>query len=223
MRRLMVALFAVALLSQAVMTERNTVPARLGLHVTAEELAIWRDRAVKGPYKVRGDVSTNSPGDWERIISSKNEFMADPAGVRWRGAIEETSGTGCVSRGDNSPASDAYLADGWRLVDTAFYAIVARDQTVAKAVTGELLAQIDHEDTKFRERSRYCLNDGMLGDESPGFKMGDRMMSQLYAVDYMLIAQTENGWSLFTSAQQDNLRGWFGGFAEWANARRSRG
>ena len=40
---------------------------RLGLHVTQEELNIWKQRASSGPYKTTGDVSTNSPGDWNRI------------------------------------------------------------------------------------------------------------------------------------------------------------
>jgi len=58
---------------------------RLGLHFTQEELNIWRQRAQNGPYKTRGDVCTNSPGDWERIVSHANAFLSNPSGERWKG------------------------------------------------------------------------------------------------------------------------------------------
>lgn len=36
---------------------------RIGLHDTAEELALWRERAAKGPYRVEGDAGPNTPRD----------------------------------------------------------------------------------------------------------------------------------------------------------------
>ena len=47
---------------------------RLGLHVTQEELNIWKQRAVSGPYKTTGDVSPNSPGDWNRIAANASSL-----------------------------------------------------------------------------------------------------------------------------------------------------
>jgi len=58
---------------------------RLGLHVTQEELNCWRQRARIDPqgangitcpvkYKTAGDVSTNSPGNWNDMVSGKNAF-----------------------------------------------------------------------------------------------------------------------------------------------------
>ncbi len=58
---------------------------RLGLHFTQEELNIRRQRAQNGPYKTRGDVCTNSPGDWERIVGHANAFLSNPSGERWKG------------------------------------------------------------------------------------------------------------------------------------------
>jgi hypothetical protein len=60
---------------------------RLGLHVTQEELTIWRQRSVSGPYRIAGDVSTNSPGDWTRIagfaVTNAQSFLNAPTADRW--------------------------------------------------------------------------------------------------------------------------------------------
>jgi len=53
---------------------------RLGLHVTADELAIWQDRAVNGPYKTAGDAGYSyTPGDWDRIVTNKDNFVSNYA------------------------------------------------------------------------------------------------------------------------------------------------
>ena len=56
---------------------------RLGLHVTQEELDIWRQRAASGPYKSTGDVSANSPGDWDRIKAHADRFLNNPSTGGW--------------------------------------------------------------------------------------------------------------------------------------------
>ena len=51
-----------ALLILATIMPYNAIAqTRLGLHVTQEELNIWKQRAQNGPYKSTGDVRTNSP------------------------------------------------------------------------------------------------------------------------------------------------------------------
>lgn len=67
---------------------------RLGLHVTADELAIWQDRAVNGPYKTAGDVSTNSPGDWTRIAANAATFSGDPGAENVKGVGPNNQGIG---------------------------------------------------------------------------------------------------------------------------------
>jgi len=69
------------------LTEALFAQTRLGLHFTQEELNIWRQRAENGPYKTRGDVCTNSPGDWERIVGHANAFLSKPSEERWKGQI----------------------------------------------------------------------------------------------------------------------------------------
>src|SRR5262244_1266049 len=58
---------------------------RLGLHVTQEELNIWRQRTQSGPYRTSGDVRSNSPGDWDSIRSRAAQFAGNPLGDNWQG------------------------------------------------------------------------------------------------------------------------------------------
>ena len=54
---------------------------RLGLHVTSDELTIWQDRAINGPYKSTGDAGfSNTPGDWDRINTNKVSFESGYSG-----------------------------------------------------------------------------------------------------------------------------------------------
>src|SRR5919109_603468 len=95
-----VMLVNVCLLIMAISTvleESAAAQTRLGLHVTQEELNIWKQRAQSGPYKSAGDVSANSPGDWTRIVNLKNTFMANPSADRWDGTAKLLS-NGCVDR-----------------------------------------------------------------------------------------------------------------------------
>jgi hypothetical protein len=67
---------------------------RLGLHVTTNELAIWQTRSVSGPYKTAGDVSTNSPGDWDHIKAQADALVATPTMDRWNGTGFTVDGGG---------------------------------------------------------------------------------------------------------------------------------
>ncbi|MDP8927173.1 MAG: hypothetical protein M3O70_00960 [Actinomycetota bacterium] len=189
---------------------------RLGLHVSAGELATWRRRARRGPYKSSGDVSTNSPGDWARIVSEKNEFMGNPSAVRWAGpaGFRGIDSSGCVERG--SAGGDAPFLKRADLVNgAAFYALVKRNATVARKVARQLGAQVNHRDTKFGVRSRYCLNAGMVGDQVPGFMMGDWIAKWLYAYDYTRAYERENGVTLLGAKKKAEIREWFTDVAVW--------
>lgn len=56
-----------------------------GLHFTVEELEIWCQRSKEGPYKSKGDVSKNSPGDWDNIIDAADELVRNPRIDFWKG------------------------------------------------------------------------------------------------------------------------------------------
>lgn len=57
----------------------GALPTKLrGVYFTAAEVAVWRKRARSGPYRSAGDVSSNSPGDWVRIVQKKDRFLKAP-------------------------------------------------------------------------------------------------------------------------------------------------
>ena len=167
----------------------------LGLHFTAEELAVWRDRARSGPYKTQGDVTTNSPGDWERIVSNKNAFLADPKmGNRYNGP----SVSGCVTQGSR-PGPDTNGAA--RLRDAAFYALITDDAATRQAARAELLQQAKLSGVDFSNRARWCA-EKWPNASSPGYQIGTWLTKLLYAYDYI---GSEN----FTAAERSLLNDWF--------------
>ena len=108
---------------------------RLGLFVTQEELNVWKQRAQSGPYKSSGDVSQNSPGDWNRIKVNADAFLANPSAQRWAG---NTLGR-CPTHSDRSfqPANTL----GRQIRDAAFAYLITGDTNYKTAVRNELMAQ----------------------------------------------------------------------------------
>lgn len=147
---------------------------RLGLHVTTQELEIWRDRAENGPYKTAGDVSTNSPGDWDRITRKAEEFLADPDRERWGG---QTSG--CWSP-DGSPARPGRARGEW-IRDAAFVSLVEDDSRYRDAVLKILLAQAGDPGTDF-SGPRWCNT--AIGD-AHSHEIAAYLTKLLYAYDYI--------------------------------------
>src|SRR6476661_861298 len=111
---------------------------RLGLHVTSDELAIWQTRSVSGPYKTAGDVSSNSPGDWDRIAANALTFKnaAHPY-QQWAGQTVNS----CVQPfwAGQAPETNRDLARP--MLDAAFYSLVKSDTAYSSPVRTDLLAQ----------------------------------------------------------------------------------
>ena len=127
---------------------------RLGLHFTQEELCTWRQRARLGPYKTAGDVSRNSPGDWDRIVKYKNAFMANPGADHWKGWTVDRP----LARNDNPGGSVGDSA--WahtNMLCASFYAFVMDDATVRRAVRKELLAQAAEPGVDFSNDTRWVV------------------------------------------------------------------
>ncbi|HUG85251.1 MAG TPA: Ig-like domain-containing protein, partial [Euzebya sp.] len=185
---------------------------RLGLHVTAEELDTWRQRAAAGPYRVQGDVSTNSPGDWGRVQQGAASFIADPSAGRWDGPVANNPG-GCVVQASSTDGDLRYTPSHQRattLRDAAFVALVQQNRDHAVAVRDELLAQAAISGVDFTNRNRYCLGT-IAGDQKPIFNIANWQTRLLYAYDYVRIAYPD----LFSTADTALLNRWFAGSAEW--------
>jgi hypothetical protein len=123
----------------------------LGLFVTQEELNIWRQRAATGPYKTKGDVSPNSPGDWNRIQKNATDFILDPSSERWDGQTTNS----CFVQRVHTPSRKK----GVNVRDAAFYYLVTGNSSYRDAVKQALLAQAAVTGTHFENRTRWCIKD----------------------------------------------------------------
>lgn len=162
------------------------------LHVTAEELAIWRERAANGPYRERGDASTNSPADWQRIVSRADEFLEDPAWRHWRG----NTGSSCYERGDPAPHDEPAT----NIMNAAFAYLVTEDTRYRNAARAELLSLASEPGLDFGDTSKWCL--GEIGDVGPGLDIANWFTMLLFAYDYL-------GEASFDAVEHERLASWF--------------
>ena len=165
---------------------------RSGLHFTATELELWRHRAHSGPYKSKGDAGTNTPGDWDRISSNTQRFVAAPSAGLWNGP----SITGCIEQHDEKPPRD----ESTNLRDAAFYSLVKDDPKVRAAVAQRLLAQARMKGVDYTNTARWCS--GKVFDVGPNFAIAHWMTQHLFAYDYV-------GRDYFTPQEQALLDNWF--------------
>ena len=184
---------------------------RLGLHVTEEELAIWRTRAETGPYRESGDVSQNSPGDWVRVTEYSEAFLADPDAGRWQGPVKNNVG-GCVLRDGGQAGDLGYqppILEPSQLLDAAFYAMVTESRPHAEAVKAELLAQARVPGVDFADRNRWCI--GEILDGSPGFMVANWLTKFVFAADYLEAFDP----AIFSPEERGELARWCFHGAAW--------
>lgn len=193
-------------------SESEVVPRRLGLHVTEAELAVWRERTRKGPYKTHGDVSRNSPGDWDRITANAAAFMANPSERLWMGPVRNTP-KGCVQK-VNDAADNPRFVPPWNKADevrdAAFVAMVNGSHEHARAVKDFLLKQTRARDVDFADRDRFCLGQ-IAGDENPVFNIANWLTRLHFAYDYVNIHDPE----IFSPSETRRVEYWFASAAEW--------
>jgi hypothetical protein len=166
----------------------NTVfgQTRLGLHVTQEELNIWKQRASSGPYRTVGDVRPNSPGDWNTILSNANQTLSSQ---RFAGY----TGTGCVP--NLSQGLGAVLPKGDYLRDAAFVYMVTGDTSYRSRVVTEFVAQVAQPGVNFGNTSKWCRDvDHSEGDDY--FRPAIWATKLVYAYDYLKIGDQLYGQSL---------------------------
>lgn len=171
---------------------------RLGLHTTAEELAIWRQRAISGPYKSLGDVSSNSPGDWDRIDLRAEIFRDDPLGGIWPGP----GGSGCVS----GAAGHAPYEEARWMRDGAFKALIKNDNDLKVKVRDWLLTQQAEPNLDFANRTRWCIDGGQTTEQP----IGEWLTIILHAMDYIEILDP----NVFSPGQRTTMRDWFVAWAD---------
>jgi hypothetical protein len=183
------------ILAISIMLAENVIAqTRLGLHVTQEELDIWRQRATSGPYKSPGDVSLNSPGDWTKIT---NNALSTLSNGRFVGQTSNACVTSGTALGDP-------LGKGNGLRDAAFYYLVTGNLTVRTNAVNELLAQVAEPGTDFANSSRWCV---VAANADNWFRTAQWLSKIIYAYDYILAGDQVWGQSL-SSANKTTVETW---------------
>ena len=162
----------------------------MGMHHTAEELAIWRQRVagITGTdYDADGDVFTNSPGDGTRIENYANEFLATPGESIWPGSL--VAGVGYP------------IYEGVRLQSAAFMYLILRDNNSTKALQygngakAQLLAQVAI------PRSIFSNSWSVANTVEEGFFEARWAVRLLFAYDYIK--------DLCSASEKATLNAWF--------------
>ena len=110
------------------------------LHSKAE-VAAWKQRALAGPYRIAGDAYTNSPAEWQTILTDANAFRADPVNV---GSDSDPRRTVWLGYPGTVIDPGTFTYPNWHGVKAVSAAIafqVTGDKSYADAVRVWLLAQ----------------------------------------------------------------------------------
>jgi hypothetical protein len=183
---------------------------RLGLHVTQEELTIWRQRMVSGPYRIAGDASTNSPGDWAQILSWAATFAGNTNISFWQG---NTTGkpwapTGSMNcsysqGGGMGPECTPTSGQGKHIAAAGFATLVdPSGHNYAAQVRTMLLSQISQTGTDFTNNAKWPNT--QLGDAYSG-NITHWLTRLAYAYDYVRIASP----STFSAGEKASIETWF--------------
>lgn len=188
---------------------------RLGLHVTQEELDIWRTRMTLTTQSING---FNYQSIYQnRILADANSFRSQPNhNAAGDGFWAGFTGAGCVVGDDQSvnPGSGGTpwgRGNGAWLLRAAFNFLLTGDTSYANPIRTLLLSQITQAGTDWANASKWCyqaLGGGNMLEIIPWI---NRL---LVAYDYLLAG----GYTGFSAAEKTNIMTWFTNAANlWHN------
>jgi hypothetical protein len=184
------------------------VATRLGLHVTAEELAIWQARRTDNSTTQNGttfqSIYTN------RIKNKADTFKATPSSdglwnPTWAAYPPTKS---CFPEGQqtNKPG----LTNGLNMMASAFVFMLTGDTTYASPVLSNLLTQAGRASTNWADTALWCVNnDDTISIELPGW-----ITRLLFAYDYL-----RAGGYTISSGDRITIETWFNNAAIYWLAR----
>lgn len=216
--------------------QATAVDRRLGLHVTSDELTIWRARAHQGDsvdgrstnYVRHGDVIENSPGDWERIASLKNSFVSDPYRYVWLGPSHNwphpiINNSSWPRNPSGMPPTRNSPQSAEPIRDAAFFAMVlgsdavpnrsldtpTRDRILVN-VKQVILEMVRSRYNDYSNTQRYSRT--RFGDAyHPSYQIAAWLNKLVYAYDYAQVADPD----VWTAAEKEEFIWWLDGAAEW--------
>jgi hypothetical protein len=170
---------------------------RLGLFVTASELDVWRLRAVEGPYKSLGDVSTNSPGDWDVITTNRNYFNSNSIPI-WSPTLPYTEPRDYIPH-----HTDANHVS--KIQCAAFHALVTEDLTMGSSVMTWLYNQATEASADFSDPNWFPTN----AHPDTVFRPSEYVAALMTTYDYARIL------GVGSSTQHNAIRQWFSDAIDW--------
>ena len=183
---------------------------RLGLHVTQEELTLWRQRMTDNVNGVNG-YSFQSIYQ-NRVLADANSFrsQAHPGGD---GYYQGWTGAGCAPNNIWGETGDpAYTpgsggtpygrGNGAWLMRSAFNFLLTGDASYAHPVRTELLALVTEPGLDFSNTGKWCAEQA---DTSPSFEIVPWLIRVLLGYDYL----RAGGYTGLSAAEQTTLNTWF--------------
>ena len=170
---------------------------RLGLHVTQEELNIWRARRTDNVNGSNGVTYQNIYNN--RIKTSADSFKGSPTDGLWNPTLLNS----CVP--DNQTVAPG-RTNGVKVMASAFVFLLSGDTTYAAPVLANLLTQAGRASTNFSNSTMWCVtNSDANAIEIPGW-----ITRLLFAYDYL----RAGGYSISTANRQ-TIETWFNNAATY--------
>jgi hypothetical protein len=177
---------------------------RLGLHVTQEELNIWRARRTDSVNTING--FTYQSIYQNRILEGANFFknQSHPGGDGWWAGY---TGSGCapdfVGGSRVRPVGQRYeRGAGVDLMRSAFVFLLTGDLSYATPVRTELLSVIAQPGTQWSNTSKWCPNPSSYPTT---WEISPWIGRLLVAYDYL----NAGGYTGFSAADHTNIKKWF--------------
>ena len=175
------------------------------MRVSSPELREWRKRTVNGPYRARGDVSTNSPDDWLRIETKARAWLADPYPV-WN--KEFTGPWDPVTHG--TVEMEAPNWDTVYFMDACFFALITKDRAARDTCWAWLISQSQQPYVDFTNTALYDSDALLSGAGVDAWFSIQRWLAQLvYAYEFLV------AFDAGTHAERDAIVAWLLAGAKW--------
>jgi hypothetical protein len=181
---------------------------RLGLHVTQEELNIWRSRRTNNVNGIGGDSYQTIYQN--QILNRADTFknQSHPGGEGWWAGY---TGPGCVPLNDQSirPQSGFNERDAGAWLQTAaFHFMLTGDTSYANPVRTELLCIIAQPGLAWSNGSKWYTGDGQLSGGNV-LEIVPWLERLVIAYDYLQIGATAWNYTTLTAQNRQAIEQWF--------------
>jgi len=199
---------------------------RLGLHVTQEELTIWRARRTSSTtiggvsYATMYTTDILNPANTYRSAAHPSS-STDGYWAGWTDALAASYGSTCFPDVDGPPGWMFYT-NGRQMMASAFHYMILGDVSYATPVRTDLLNQITLPGTNFANSTKWAGASGC--NQITGAFDGNLMViiswlsHLLYAYDYLIAG----GYTGFSPTEKTNIETWFQNASRYVVGRSNR-